>query len=77
MKAFLREFDEEGRELLGSSHATVTKEYKSFDTLYRYAVVPFLKNHNGRCKAEVYYNWDNRYGTPDKVITWNTGIFKK
>ena len=71
MRAFLN--DCKG---LGSTHSTVTNEYKSFATLYRYAVRPFLKSHNGRCKAEIFYNWDNRYGIPDKVITWNDNIFK-
>ena len=71
MRAFLN--DCKG---LGTDHSSVTKDYKSFSTLYRYAIVPFLKTH-GMCKAEIFYNWDNRYGTPNKVITWNANIFKK
>lgn len=71
MKAFLYETNEHDQTLLGSDHATVTNEYKTFDTLYRYAVVPFLKTHHGRGKALIYYNWTNRYGEPDKVMTWN------
>lgn len=69
MRAFLN--DGKG---LGSDHSTVTGEYKTIGTLYRYAVRPFLKFHGGFCKAEIYYNWDNRYGTPDKVMTWNEKI---
>lgn len=71
MKAFLN--DGKG---LGSDHTTITNEYKSFATLYRYAVVPFLNTHGGFCKAEIYYNWDDRYGTPSKVMTWNGNIVK-
>ena len=76
MKAFLHETTEEGRELLGSGHAMVTGEYKSFATMYRYAIKPFLSSHNGRCKAEIFYNWDNRYGEADKVMTWNRDVLK-
>ena len=71
MKAFLN--DTKG---LGSDHTTITNDYKSLSTMYRYAIRPFLKSHGGKCKAEIYYNWDNRYGTPDRVMTWNTKIFK-
>lgn len=72
MQAFLR--DGKG---LGSDHSTVTKEYKSMATFYRYAVIPFLHSHGGHCTAEIYYNWDRRYGIPDKVISWNTHILEK
>lgn len=69
MRAFLN--DGNG---LGSDHSTVTKEYKSFATLFRYAVKPFMLRHGGFCKAEIYYNWNKRYGTPDKIITWGKVI---
>ena len=69
MRAFLHDF-----EGLGTDHSAVTKEYKSFATLYRYAVLPFLQSHNGQCKAEIFYNWSNRYGKPDKIQTWNSHI---
>lgn len=72
MRAFLN--DTKG---LGTDHTSVTNEYKSFATMYRYAIVPFLKSHGGMCKAEIFYNWDRRYGTPDRVVSWNTNIFKK
>ena len=61
---------------LGSEHSSVTSNYKTFGTFYRYAIVPFLNSHDGRCKAEIFYNWDYRYGTPDKVISWNRHILK-
>ena len=71
MRAFLN--DCQG---LGTDHSVITNEYKSVATLYRYAVLPFLKSHGGRCKAEIFYNWDRRYGTPDKIMTWNNNLFK-
>ena len=71
MRAFLH--DDKG---LGSDHSAVTREYKSFAALYRYAVVPFLRTHGGKCRAEIFYSWDRRYGTPDRVVTWNTNIHK-
>ena len=70
MRAFLN--DGQG---LGSTHSNVTNEYKSMATLYRYAIRPFLKSHNGFCKAEIFLNWDNRYSKPDKVMIWNEKIF--
>lgn len=72
MRAFLN--DCKG---LGSDHSIITKDYKTITTMYRYAIVPFLNTHGGMCKAEIFYNWDNRYGTPNKTMTWNTNIFKK
>lgn len=69
MKAFLN--DGKG---LGSDHGAVTKDYKTFGGLFRYAILPFAKGHGGFCKAEIYYNWDNRYGNPDKIFTWNLNI---
>lgn len=65
MKAFLS--DGKG---LGSDHSTVTKEYKSILSLYKYAVKPFMATHGDYCKVELFYNWDNRYGTPNKLIIY-------
>lgn len=43
MKAFLN--DGKG---LGSDHGAVTKDYKTFGGLFRYAILPFAKSHVGR-----------------------------
>lgn len=64
MRAFLN--DGKG---LGSEHSTVTKEYKTLKTLIKYAVKPFLKKHN-YCRVELFNNWDNRYGKPDKILVF-------
>lgn len=69
MKAFLND----GRGL-GSEHSDITNEYKSLKTLYRYAVIPFLKFHGGFCRAEIFLNWDNRYGVPDIIKIWEEKI---
>lgn len=52
----------------------LTKEYKSFAMLYRYAIKPALKQWDGRLKAEV-WNGENIYKASDRVQTWNTHIF--
>jgi len=62
MRAFLN--DMQG---LGAEHSTVTKDYKTVSAMLRYAIVPFIKTHNGKCRAEIFHNWDNRYGKPDEV----------
>ena len=62
MRAFL--YDGQG---LGSDHADVTNEYKSLKALKRYAINRFLKVHNF-CHADIFYNWDNRYGKADKIM---------
>jgi hypothetical protein len=65
MRAYL--YDDKG---MGSEHSTVTRNYKSFGTMLRYAIIPFAKTHDKYCKAEIYYNWDNRYGKPDRIYIW-------
>ena len=65
MRAFIN--DGQG---LGSYHIQVTRKYKSIPNLFKYAIKPFMRTHGDYCKAEVFYNWDNRYGTPDKVIVY-------
>lgn len=62
MRAFLN--DGKG---LGSEHSSITNEYKSLPAMFRYAIRPFVRSHGGYCKAEIYNNFDNRYGTPDKI----------
>ena len=51
---------------LGSEHCDVTNEYKTIENMYYYRIQHFLKK-TGYCKAEIFFNWDNRYGTPDRV----------
>jgi len=68
MKAFLS--DGKG---LGSEHQDVTRDYKSRNHLFKYAIVPFQKSH-GYCKAEIFMNWDNRYGKPDLIMTFDGKI---
>jgi len=53
-----------------------TRSYKSFAALYRYAIVPALKQWDGRLVAEI-WNADNIFGEPDRKMTWNTNIFSK
>ncbi len=53
----------------------LTKEYKTFATLYRYTIRPALVQWNGKLRAEIYFG-NSIYGVPDRVHTWNTGIFK-
>ena len=43
----------------------VTGEYKTLKNLIRYGVKPYIKE---TVNVEVYHNWDNRYGAPDKVV---------
>jgi hypothetical protein len=52
----------------------LTKEYKSFASLYRYGIHPVLKLWDGKLHAEIYYS--SLYKEPDKVMTWNRDIFK-
>jgi hypothetical protein len=54
----------------------LTKSYKSFAMLYRYAILPALRQWNGRLRAEI-WNGENIYSDPDRVQTWNTHIFDK
>lgn len=65
MKAFLN--DGQG---LGTDHSTVTNEYKTVAAMFKHAVKPFMRSHGDYCKAEIFYNWDNRYGTPSKIMVY-------
>lgn len=44
----------------------VTGDYKTVENLMRYGVRPYIKED---VDVEIFYNWDNRYGEPDKVIS--------
>ena len=43
----------------------VTNEYKTLKNLIRYGVKPFITK---TVEVEVYFNWDNRYKSPDMVV---------
>ena len=55
---------------MGTDHAAVTREYGSLQTVYRYAILPFIRAH-GNCHAYIFKNWANRYGKADKVILYS------
>jgi hypothetical protein len=80
MKAILTKFDENNSPVKTAGNdpdnRRLTKSYKSFAMLYRYAIVPALRQWNGRLKAEI-WNGENIYSDPDRVQTWNNHIFSK
>ena len=77
MRAILSAYKNDQPVMVGTEGRIITKEYKSFAMLYRYAIIPALKQHDGRLRAEIYNNWERRYYAPDKVMTWNSHIFSK
>ena len=79
MRAILSKFEPKYNQYrnVGTDGRTITKEYKSLATLYRYGIRPYLKMWDGKLKAEIWYNWNNRYKDPNKVMTWNTHIFDR
>jgi hypothetical protein len=44
----------------------VTGDYKTLKNLIRYGVKPYIRE---TVEVEVYHNWDNRYKSPDTVVT--------
>lgn len=80
MKAILTRLDENCKPVatVGNdpNQRRLTKSYGSFRMLHRYAILPALKQWNGRLKAEI-WNSDNIYNDPDRVMTWNTHIYDK
>ena len=71
MKAFIHRINPlTGRESLGTEHSKVTREYKNFSTFTRYCLrnlTPGYEYH-----VELFYNWNNRYGTPDKDFIYDS-----
>jgi hypothetical protein len=65
MKAFLN--DGKG---LGSEHSTITNNYQNIPNMYKNAVKRFMRSHGDYCKVEIFYNWDNRYGTADITLIY-------
>lgn len=80
MKAILERLDKNCRPIQTTGndpdYRRLTKSYRSFAMLYRYAIKPALGQWDGRLKAEI-WNGDNIFKKPDRVITWNTHIFDK
>ena len=78
MRAILTRYNSDQKPIasLGNDpeNRRLTKEYKSFAMLYRYAIRPALKQWDGRLKAEIWDN-DNIYTESDRVLTWNTHIY--
>jgi hypothetical protein len=67
MRAFVHKCDEKGRVLLGSLNAFITPEYISLENLKRFYLSKMPK---GEYFVEVFYNFGNRYGQPDKTFNW-------
>ena len=71
MQAFISELNTTtGTPQLGSDHATVSNKYQNMASMFRYAIKPFMKAHFSDVIVEVYYNFDNRYGTPDMTFIY-------
>ena len=72
MKAFIHEYNTISKmPRSGSDHATVTNEYKNVPNMYKYAIKPFMKSHKSDVLVEIFYNWQNRYGTPDEILVYS------
>jgi DUF2075 family protein len=72
MQAFIHAIRDNGMDILGTEKAMVTNEYKSFESMMRYAITPFIKRH-GNCHVEAFYDFGNRYGTPDIDVYYVNG----
>lgn len=71
MRAFVHEYNTiSNTPRLGSAHATITNEYRSIPNMFKYAIKPFMKSHKSDVIVEVFYNFDNRYGEPDKTLIY-------
>ncbi len=72
MKAFIHGIDEQtGRDILGTGFprgGTVTNAYKNFQSFKRHVLDKLPK---GRFHVELFNDWGNRYGKPDRdfIIT--------
>lgn len=56
----------------GGLSFAVTNNYKSLKNLIRYGVGPIMKRNNlDLVEIEIFYNWDNRYGRPDRIMRIN------
>jgi hypothetical protein len=71
MKAFISEYNSISKQpRLGSLHATVSGNYKTIATMFKYAIKPFMNSHKSDVIVEAFYNWDNRYGMPDITLIY-------
>ena len=66
MKAFVWNADDKDQPKVGTGR--VTPEYKSLPAMRRYC---FNTLPEGKYVAEVFHNWDNRYGNADIVIIFS------
>ena len=64
MRAFIHKLDKDGGILIGGTNGTVTGEYKTWGNLLKYGTRGLAP---GWYRIEAFYNWDNRYGKPDRV----------
>jgi hypothetical protein len=70
MRAFVH-LRTNGRDALGTGHSWVTPEYIGVGSMKR----NFLdKLPAGLYHVEVFHNWDNRYGTPDRDFVYEVKI---
>lgn len=76
MRALIKKVFPDGTTRPGSEHNRLTKHYRSFATLYRYAILPALQAWDGRARVELYYG-DMIYGEPDKIFSYNRHIIQR
>jgi hypothetical protein len=57
-----------GTTRIGSSHCSITKEYKTQANLIRYGVLPLLQAGE-TAEVDIHFDWDERYGNPNKTVT--------
>lgn len=75
MKAVLQKGRPDGTYVtIGTEGQHVTKSYRSFATLYRYGILPYLRIWGGRLRAEIFLG-ESVFGTPHSTVTWNTQIY--
>lgn len=71
MQAFIHRMRDNGTDELGTyPNGRVSNEYKSFRAFKRYALDNLERGYNFH--VELFYNWNNRYGTPDKDFVHST-----
>lgn len=76
MRAIIRSVNSKTAQTsLGTLGNFVSREYTTFGRLYHYAVLPHLLAGKS-VVVEVYNDWSNRYGEPDRRLTFGP-IFSK
>ncbi len=64
MRAFIHKLDGNDRVKVGGTNGTVTTEYKTWRNLLKFGTRGLAP---GWYQVEGFFNWDNRYGKPDKI----------